>query len=85
MADVLIAYATREGQTGNPTRVELIAGALKYTQYNPLVRFIMRRIAATAGGDLDTSRDYEYTDWAAVDRFVIEFVHRSDESRRAAG
>jgi menaquinone-dependent protoporphyrinogen IX oxidase len=26
-----------------------------------------------AGGDIDTSRDYEYTDWVALDHFVEEF------------
>ncbi|HEY1905234.1 MAG TPA: hypothetical protein VGG91_04290 [Myxococcaceae bacterium] len=34
----------------------------------------MRRIASREGGDTDTSRDYEYTDWAAVDRCAVEFV-----------
>lgn len=53
-----------------PRHVELIAGALPYSKYNFLIRFIMRRIAAKEGGDTDTSRDYEYTDWAAVDRFA---------------
>jgi menaquinone-dependent protoporphyrinogen oxidase len=45
-----------------PARVELVAGALPYSKYNFLIRFIMRRIAAQAGRDVDTSRDYEYTD-----------------------
>ena len=27
----------------------------------------MRRIAAKEGGDTDTSRDYEYTEWKAVE------------------
>jgi menaquinone-dependent protoporphyrinogen oxidase len=36
----------------------------------------MRRISAKEGGDTDTSRDYEYTDWAAVDRFARELVTR---------
>jgi menaquinone-dependent protoporphyrinogen oxidase len=58
----------------HPKRVELIAGALPYTRYNFLVRFVMRRIVSKEGGDTDTSRDYEYTDWAAVDRCAVEFV-----------
>ena len=62
-------------ETGwHPQRVELVAGALPYTRYNFLVRFVMRRISRKEGGDTDTSRDYEYTDWAAVDRFAAEFV-----------
>ncbi len=58
----------------SPRRIELIAGALPYSKYNFLIRFVMRRISAHAGGDTDTSRDYEYTDWAAVDRFASEFL-----------
>ena len=57
-----------------PARIELIAGALPYSKYNPLIRFIMRRIAAKEGGDVDTSRDYEYTDWKAVENFARKLV-----------
>jgi menaquinone-dependent protoporphyrinogen oxidase len=57
-----------------PRRVELIAGALPYSKYNFLIRFVMRWIAAREGGDTDTSHDYEYTDWNAVDRFASEFI-----------
>ena len=32
----------------------------------------MRLIARSTGADTDTSKDYEYTDWAAVDRMVAE-------------
>lgn len=58
----------------HPQRIELFAGALQYTKYNPFVRLVMRHIAAKEGGDTDTSRDYEYTDFAAVERFAREFV-----------
>jgi menaquinone-dependent protoporphyrinogen oxidase len=60
-----------------PRRVELIAGALPYSKYNFLIRFVMRRIAAKEGGDTDTSRDYEYTDWKAVDAFAAEFISQA--------
>lgn len=59
-----------------PQRIELIAGALPYSRYNFLVRFIMRRISAKEGGDTDTSHDYEYTDWNAIDRFARELTQR---------
>ncbi len=55
-----------------PAAVQSFAGALKYSKYNPLVRFVMKRISKGYGGDTDTHRDYEYTDWAAVDRFAIQ-------------
>ena len=62
-------------ETGwHPGRVELVAGALPYTRYNFLIRFVMRRISQKEGGDTDTSRDYEYTDWNAVERFAVGFV-----------
>jgi menaquinone-dependent protoporphyrinogen oxidase len=58
-------------ETGwRPTEVRGVAGALLYTKYNFLMRFIMKRIARKAGGDTDTSRDYEYTDWGVVDALV---------------
>lgn len=65
-------------ETGwQPQRVELIAGALLYSKYNPFIRLVMRHIAQKEGGDTDTSRDYEYTDFAAVERFAREFVARA--------
>jgi menaquinone-dependent protoporphyrinogen oxidase len=57
----------------HPWRMKPVAGALLYTKYNFLVRFVMRRIARKSGAGTDTSRDYEYTDWAALDQFVDEF------------
>jgi menaquinone-dependent protoporphyrinogen oxidase len=66
-----------------PRRTELFAGALQYSKYNFLVRFMMRRISAHAGGDTDTTRDYEYTDWPAVDLFASEFVDEALGTRPA--
>lgn len=34
----------------------------------------MKRIVAKMGGDTDAHRDYEYTDWAAVERFAEEVL-----------
>lgn len=62
-------------ETGwHPHHVKPVAGALLYTKYNFLIRFVMRRIARNAGAATDTSRDYEYTDWVALDHFVQELV-----------
>jgi menaquinone-dependent protoporphyrinogen oxidase len=71
-----VAYVKRANQrffeqTGwRPARVENVAGALAYTRYNFLIRFLMKLIASRTGGSTDTSRDHQYTDWAALDRFV---------------
>jgi menaquinone-dependent protoporphyrinogen oxidase len=56
--------------------VETIAGALRYSAYSPPMKWVMRRIAAKAGGDTDTRRDYEYTDWQQVDDFAQRLAAR---------
>ena len=49
-----------------PQAIACVAGALVYSQYGFVKRFVMRRIARPEGGPTDTSRDYEMTDWTAV-------------------
>jgi menaquinone-dependent protoporphyrinogen oxidase len=64
-------------QTGwHPDTAICLAGRLAYTQYGFFKRQVMKRIARKEGGPTDTSRDHEYTDWAAVDRFANEFATR---------
>jgi len=65
----------------HPTHTKPVAGALQYSKYNVLVRFVMKRIARKAGAETDTSRDYEYTDWPELDRFVDEFAAEIAASR----
>ena len=63
------------GDTGwHPCRTHAVAGALVYSKYNFVMRYIMRRIARRAGGDTDTSKDYVYTDWKRLDEFVDELT-----------
>ena len=57
-----------------PGTTKVVAGALPYSKYNWLKRWMMRRIVRKAGGDVDTSRDYEYTDWDDVRRFGQAFA-----------
>jgi menaquinone-dependent protoporphyrinogen oxidase len=64
-----------------PSETKIVAGALKYTRYNLLKRWIMKRIAAKAGGDTDTSRDYEYTNWADLQQFADSFGARVGTTR----
>jgi len=56
-----------------PATIKEVAGALPYTRYGWLRRLIMKRIVGKAGGDTDTRRDYEYTDWADLRRFASDF------------
>jgi len=60
-------------ETGwRPDRVLPVAGALAYSQYNFIIRWVMKRIARKAGAPTDTSRDYEFTDWRTLDRFITD-------------
>lgn len=64
-----------------------IAGALVYSMYGPITKFVMKRIAKSMGGPTDVSRDYEFTDWPTLDHYIDEFVSlldaRSAESGRS--
>jgi len=66
------AFAEETGW--QPDRVGLFGGALRYSEYGFLTRLLMKRIAKDATGDTDTSRDYEYTDWAEVEAFTNDFA-----------
>lgn len=62
-------------ETGwRPRRTALVGGEMAYTKYAPIVRWLIRRIAAKAGGPTDTSRDHEFTDWARVRGFAEAFA-----------
>ncbi|MHC3436507.1 flavodoxin domain-containing protein [Natrialbaceae archaeon A-gly3] len=57
-----------------PDQTLSVAGALKYSEYGLVKRFVMKRIGGKESGDTDTSRDYEYTDWDDVEAFSLEFA-----------
>jgi menaquinone-dependent protoporphyrinogen oxidase len=64
-------------ETGwSPDETVVVAGAIPYTRYSLLKKWIMRSIARRAGGGTDTSRDYEYTDWAQLKEFTLRFTER---------
>lgn len=81
----LDAIVTRflDGVKWRPTMMKAVAGALLYTRYNFFKRWIMKRIVTSQGGDTDTSRDYEYTDWNDVRAFAVEFGRRVRQSAAA--
>jgi menaquinone-dependent protoporphyrinogen oxidase len=56
------------------------AGALKYRDYFWPIRLIMRRISRSAGGDTDTSKNYEYTSWPKVDSFLSSFLSAKERA-----
>jgi menaquinone-dependent protoporphyrinogen oxidase len=69
-------YVTRFlDRTGwRPIRGVSFAGAVPYTRYGFFTRWMMRFISWRTGRPTDTLRDWEFTDWDAVDRFADEFA-----------
>lgn len=68
------------GKTGwMPDRVELIAGGEPYTRYNWLTRWFMVRHSRKLGRVVDPKRDYDFTDWDAVDRLGIDLARPTVE------
>ena len=63
----------------SPGVTKVVAGALQYTRYNWFKRLLMKRIVRKAGGDVDTSRDYECTDWNDLRRFAERFAAMVDQ------
>jgi menaquinone-dependent protoporphyrinogen oxidase len=62
-------------ETGwRPQQTASFAGALQYSKYGPLKRLVMICFVGLAGGNTDTSGDYEYTDWNAVESFADAFA-----------
>ena len=57
---------------GFPARTARIAGALQYREYDAFTRQLMRLLMKRMGHPTDTSQDYDYTDWEAVDRLGRE-------------
>lgn len=70
-------------QTGwRPVLTETFAGAVKYTQYGFITRFIMKNISKREGGSTDTTRDHEYTDWDRVTQFADAFAAALTERQK---
>lgn len=55
-----------------PRLTRSFPGALAYTRYTRLTRWIMKLISARTGRPTDTSRDWDCTNWGEIDRFAME-------------
>lgn len=56
-----------EAETGwTPGRVEHVAGAFRFSEYDFFRAWAMRRIADQKGETVEAGKDKEYTDWAAL-------------------
>jgi menaquinone-dependent protoporphyrinogen oxidase len=85
LAAIITRFLTATGWT--PTMTKTVAGALLYTKYNWIKRWVMKRIVRKVGGDTDTGRDYEYTDWSDLRAFAEQFgraVRERPQSGRVA-
>ena len=53
-----------------PGRATTFAGALQYKEYDFMTRVLIRLMMHKGGHPTDTSRDHDFTDWEAVERFA---------------
>ena len=60
----LAEFETDTGWT--PGRVEHVAGAFRFSEYDFFRAWAMRRIADQKGEHVEPGKDKEYTDWAAL-------------------
>ncbi|WP_145587413.1 menaquinone-dependent protoporphyrinogen IX dehydrogenase [Yersinia aldovae] len=56
-----------------PTLCTVFAGALRYPRYRWIDRVIIQLIMRMTGGETDTSKEVEYTDWQQVSGFAQDF------------
>lgn len=68
----LAAFETDTGWT--PGRVEHVAGAFRFSEYDFFRAWAMRRIADMKGEKVEPGRDKEYTDWAALGQTLDAWV-----------
>lgn len=62
-------------ETGwQPSDAIPVAGALQYREYDVASRALIRLMMRRGGHPTDASRDYDYTDWEALDRIGTEFA-----------
>lgn len=57
-----------------PARIEHVAGAFMFTQYDFFRSWAMRWIAAQKGEEVSRDEDKEYTDWAALAAMLDDWV-----------
>ncbi len=57
-----------------PRQVEFVAGAIPYSRYGFLKRWVMQYMSRQAGVRTSPGQDYEYTDWEALRRFAVAFA-----------
>ncbi|WP_101067916.1 flavodoxin domain-containing protein [Roseovarius salinarum] len=69
---IAAAFAETTGWT--PGRVEQVAGAFRFTEYDFFKAWAMRWIAHQKGEAVDPRGDREYTDWAALESVLSDWA-----------
>jgi menaquinone-dependent protoporphyrinogen oxidase len=72
LARIVAGFARETGWT--PARVEHVAGAFRFGEYDFFRAWAMRWIAAQKGQTVDRHGDTEYTDWAALERALDDWL-----------
>lgn len=68
-------------ETGwRPNRVHHAAGSIRNSRYGLLERLAIWFIAARRGRVTVVSRDYDFTDYAALEAFILDFASKPDRS-----
>ncbi|SHM05020.1 menaquinone-dependent protoporphyrinogen oxidase [Roseovarius litoreus] len=75
-----IAQRFFEDTGWHPRRVEQIAGAFRFTQYDFLKSWAMRWVASQKGQTVDPNADTEYTDWTALKAMVSDWAAKVDKA-----
>ncbi len=60
-----------------PALCGVFAGALRYPRYRWIDKVMIQLIMRMTGGETDTSKEVEYTDWEQVKRFAEDFAKLS--------
>ena len=74
-AGLRTCLAAFEAETGwTPGRVEHVAGAFRFSEYDFFRAWAMRRIADQKGEAVEPGTDKEYTDWSALGATLDQWV-----------
>lgn len=72
LGEVIARFTAETGWT--PGRTENVAGAFRFSQYDYFRSLAMRWIAHQKGETAEPHKDREFTDWAALDAVVAEWI-----------
>ncbi|KUO58464.1 MAG: hypothetical protein APF80_01535 [Alphaproteobacteria bacterium BRH_c36] len=64
-----------------PVRTLLLAGALRYSQYEYFKVEIVKHIVSKTAGTFEQTGDHEFTDWNALSQFLDKFLDQVAQSR----